>query len=151
MSGLESLRQQDSTFNDRDFIQGSKQAFQWIVTSFSEGNAEKLNQLLGPALFKSFEAAIEERKADGLTLETNIVSVKSVQIGDVTLNNNLANITVEFVTDQIKITTDTEGAIVDGDPDNIETVTDLWTFSRDITTANPNWLLVRTETPKDTD
>ena len=148
--GLESLRQRDSAFNDREFVQGSKQAFQWIVSSFSEGNVEKLKQLLGPALFRSFEKAIEERKEGGLSLETNIVSIKSVQINEVVLNENLASITVEFVTDQIKVITNAEGSVVDGDPDTIETVTDLWTFSRDITSTNPNWLLVRTETPEDT-
>ena len=37
--------------------------------------------------------------------------------------------------------------IIDGDPDIIESLTDLWTFNRDVTSPNPNWILTRTETP----
>ena len=41
--------------------------------------------------------------------------------------------------------------VVDGDPDTIERVTDLWTFNRNIKSKNPNWTLVKTETPSDGD
>ena len=82
-------------------------------------------------------------------LETNIVSIKSAQIHNVTLKQDQVNITVEYVTDQIKSTRNTNDEVVDGDPDTIETVTDLWTFNRNIKSNNPNWTLVKTETPGD--
>ena len=37
------------------------------------------------------------------------------------MNNDVATVTVEFVTDQVKVTRDIEGNVVDGDPDRIET------------------------------
>ena len=60
---------------------------------------------------------------------------------------NTATVTVEFISDQIKVVRDSEENIIDGDPDTIESLTDLWTFNRDVTSPNPNWILTRTETP----
>ena len=146
-SGIARLRQLDTNFNEREFISGSRSAFTWIVSAFADGDAMKLEPLLGPKLFKSFDQAIQERVAAGEKLETNIVSIKSAQIDEVSVEGNTASVTVEFVSDQIKVVRDTEENIIDGDPDTIENLTDLWTFNRDVTSPNPNWILTRTETP----
>ena len=146
-SGITILRQLDSSFNEKEFISGSRAAFSWIVSAFADGDVVKLEPLLGPKLFKSFEQAIQERADAGEKLETKIVSIKSAQIDEVSVESNTAAVTVEFISDQIKVVRDSEENIVDGDPDTIESLTDLWTFNRDVTSPNPNWILTRTETP----
>ena len=146
-SGITILRQLDSSFNEKEFISGSRAAFSWIVSAFADGDVVKLEPLLGPKLFKSFEKAINERAAAGEKLETKIVSIKSAQIDEVSVEGNAATVTVEFISDQIKVVRDSEENIVDGDPDTIESLTDLWTFNRDVTSPNPNWILTRTEVP----
>tara|TARA_B100001093_G_scaffold230436_1_gene220966 strand:- start:702 stop:1358 length:657 start_codon:yes stop_codon:yes gene_type:complete len=146
-SGIAKLRQLDSSFNEKEFISGSRSAFSWIVSAFADGDSVKLEPLLAPKLFKSFEQAIQERVAAGEKLETNIVSITSAQIDAVSVEGNTAAVTVEFVSDQIKVMRDSEENIIDGDPDTIENLTDLWTFNRDVTSPNPNWILSRTETP----
>jgi predicted lipid-binding transport protein (Tim44 family) len=146
-SGIMKLRQLDTNFNEKEFISGSRAAFSWIVSAFADGDTMKLEPLLGPKLFKNFEQAIQERAAAGEKLETKIVSIKSVQIDDVSVAGNTANVTVEFISDQIKVVRDSEENIVDGNPDTIENLKDLWTFNRDVTSPNPNWILTRTETP----
>ena len=75
------------------------------------------------------------------------MSIKSAQIDEVLVEGNIATVTVEFISDQIKVVRDSEENIIDGDPDIIESLTDLWTFNRDVTSPNPNWILTRTETP----
>ena len=149
LGGLTELREKDPSFSDTEFIKGSKEAFSWIVEAFSKGETSKLEPLLSKPLFNGFKQAIEDREADQLSLETNIVSIKSAQIHNVTLKQDQVNITVEYVTDQIKSTRNTNDEVVDGAPDTIETVTDLWTFNRNIKSNNPNWTLVKTETPSD--
>ncbi len=151
LGGLTELREKDPSFSDTDFIKGSKDAFSWIVAAFSKGEIHKLEPLLSEPLFNGFKQAIEQREADQLSLETNIVSIKSAQIHNVTVKHDQVNITVEYVTDQIKSTRNAKDEVVDGDPDTIERVTDLWTFNRNIKSKNPNWTLVRTETPSDGD
>ena len=151
LGGLTELREKDPSFSDTDFIKGSKEAFSWIVAAFSKGEIHKLEPLLSEPLFNGFKQAIEQREADQLSLETNIVSIKSAQIHNVTVKKDQVNITVEYVTDQIKSTRNAKDEVVDGDPDTIERVTDLWTFNRNIKSKNPNWTLIKTETPSDGD
>ena len=77
------------------------------------------------------------------------MSIKSAQIDEVSVEGNTATVTVEFISDQIKVVRDSEENMVDGDPVTIECLTDLWTFNRDVSSTNPNWILTRTETPAD--
>ena len=147
MSEMTMLRQMDPSFNEQEFITGSKSAFSWIVSAFALGNGDDLKPLLSASLFNSFNDAIEKRSNAGEKLETNIVSIKSSQIDNVTLDGNSVSIAVEFVSDQIKVLRGSDDAIIDGDPDIIESLTDLWTFSRNVKSSNPNWILIKTETP----
>ena len=149
VSDLTMLRRIDQNFNDKEFINGSKSAFSWIVEAFAKGETGKLEPLLSNNLWKNFEKAIQRRVSDGESLETTIVSIKSVLINDVILNDDSVNITVEFVSDQVKVLRDRDEKIIEGNPDVIETITDLWTFNRSLKSPNPNWMLVRTETPTD--
>ena len=52
--------------------------------------------------------------------------------------------TVKFVSEQINVTRDAAGTAVEGDAQQIATVTDVWTFSRNTRSRDPNWLLVAT-------
>ena len=56
--------------------------------------------------------------------------------------------TAKFVTEQVNVTRDEAGAAIEGDPNRVATVTDLWTFSRNTRSGNPNWLLVATASPQ---
>lgn len=149
MSGLMRLKMADPSFEEIGFLKGAKKAFEWIVDSFAKGDAEALRPLLSDALFGRFADAIEAREQAGETQETRIASMRSALIGKVELTGSLALVEVEFVTDQVKVTRDAKGEVVDGDPDRIETVTDLWTFERDISDPDPNWRLVATRVPEE--
>jgi predicted lipid-binding transport protein (Tim44 family) len=55
-----------------------------------------------------------------------------------------AQLTVRFVSQMISVTRDKAGTIVDGNPDKVADITDVWTFARDTTSRDPNWKLVGT-------
>jgi predicted lipid-binding transport protein (Tim44 family) len=65
---------------------------------------------------------------------------------DAQLNNRMAECTVRFVSQQANVTRDAQGNVIDGDPAQVDTITDLWTFARDTRSRDPNWQLIRTET-----
>ena len=54
------------------------------------------------------------------------------------------SLTVRFVSQMISVTRDKAGTIVDGNPDKVADITDVWTFARDVTSRDPNWKLVGT-------
>jgi predicted lipid-binding transport protein (Tim44 family) len=43
---------------------------------------------------------------------------------------------------------DRTGNVVEGDIKATRQVTDVWTFARDVTSPNPNWRLVATDSPE---
>jgi predicted lipid-binding transport protein (Tim44 family) len=56
-----------------------------------------------------------------------------------------AVVTVRFVSEQINVVRNADSQIVDGNPNEVQKVVDLWTFRRDTTSGDPNWQLVKTE------
>ena len=149
LSGQTRLSAEDPDFDPRTFVQGAKAAFEWIVTAFARGDRDTLRGLLGPSLYKDFEAAIAQREQAGETLETTVAAIKSASIGDVRLEGSVASITVEFITDQVKVVRDSTDTVIEGDPHRIETLTDLWVFSRDVRSPDPNWHLIATQEPEE--
>lgn len=143
------LKMADPSFDEIEFLQGARTAFEWVVTSFAKGDREALRPLLADDLMSAFAGAIDAREQAGETQETTVSSFRSALINDVHLAGSVARVTVEFITDQVKVTRAEDGSVVDGDPDRIETVTDLWTFERDIATQDPNWRLVATRVPEE--
>ena len=120
-----------------------------IVEAFAKGDVDTLKSLLSKELFAGFASAIESREAAGEVQETTIVTIRSADVVEASLEQNVAKVTVEFVTEQVKVTRDTAGAVVEGDPDRIDILTDIWTFARDIRDKDPNWELVVTRVPED--
>jgi predicted lipid-binding transport protein (Tim44 family) len=150
-SGLVEISRLDPQFEPETFLRGAKQAYEMIVTAFAEGNRKILNDLLSREVFDGFESAIAEREARGEQVEQSFVGINSADISEAEVKGGIASITVRFVSELISATRDKAGAIINGDPQRIKEVTDIWTFSRDISTAkaraNPNWRLIATQSP----
>ena len=142
--GLTRIRLADPSFDLDSFLEGAKVAFTMIVEAFAKGDKATLEPLLAPPVFASFAAAIDERRRQGRTLETELVALRGAEVVDAALEGRLARITVRFTSEQINCTRDASGAVVEGDPAAVETVVDLWTFERDVTSRDPNWVLIET-------
>ena len=56
--------------------------------------------------------------------------------------DKILNVTVEFIAEVITCIKDKDKKIISGDPKKIKKIYDTWVFSRDTTSANPNWQLV---------
>lgn len=141
---IDRIKQADPAFNEKQFIEGAKMAFQSIVGAFANGDLSKVARWLGPAVRDPFEKAIAETKSRGHTLENKVERIVAADIVKAALEGNLATLSVEFVTYQVNVLRDGSGTILDGRPGQSEEVRDLWTFSRDLKSGDPNWVLVET-------
>jgi predicted lipid-binding transport protein (Tim44 family) len=150
-TGLIEIARLDPAFDPDTFIRGAKQAYEMIVTAFAEGNRKLLRDLLSRDVYDGFNRAISEREARGEQVDQSFVGIEKADIVESELKSGIASITVRFVSELISATRDKAGAIINGDPQRIKEVTDIWTFSRDISTAkargNPNWRLIATQSP----
>jgi len=145
--GLAQIRSADPSFDPRRFLQGAQAAFGMIVEAYANGDTGTLRPLLSDDLYDAFAGAIRERLTRGETLETHIRSIERADIDDARMEGRTAFVVVRFVTDQVNVTRDKDGTVVDGDPEESAEVIDLWTFARNTRATDPNWVLVETATP----
>ena len=143
-AGLDEIAAVDRNFDVNDFMEGAKSAFAMIVTAYSEGRRDDLQPLLSPKLYADFEAGIAAREAAGHIAETTIHRIKSARIVEAHLGGTMAYVTVDYDVEQTTVTRDQTGAVVEGNPDRIASIEDIWTFTRDTRSSNPNWILIET-------
>ncbi len=145
-AGLDAIAAADPAFAVKPFTEGAKSAYEMIVTAFAEGNREVLRNLLAPEVFESFTAALAEREKRGEKVTTTFVSIDRVMIDDAGLNRRTAEIKIRFTSEMITATRDQGGTVIDGSPDKVVQIDDIWTFARDTGSRDPNWKLAATET-----
>ena len=148
LASLNAIKAADPRFDPEEFVDGARTAFEYIVEAFAEGNTDKLRPLLSDEVYDNFASAIDARKQAGETLETTIIDIKGTDILEASMEDGTAGVSVKFDTEQINVTLNEAGDVVDGDADHITRVVDIWTFGRDTRSRDPNWQLVRTETPQ---
>lgn len=150
-AGLLEIAKVDSTLDPDAFLTGAEQAYEMIVSAFAEGNRRALKDLLGKDVFEGFSAAIADRESRGESIEQQFVGIKKANLVEAELKNGVAYLTIRFVSELISAVRDKAGEIISGDPQIIKDVTDIWTFSRDVSTArarsNLNWRLDATQAP----
>jgi predicted lipid-binding transport protein (Tim44 family) len=143
-NGLRALIAADRSFDAGQFIGGAKGAFGMILEAFWKGDRETLRQLCNADVAGAFEQAIDEREAAGHKLENRLVRIERAEIADVELDGRIAKIAVRFEADIAAITRDTDGQIIAGSLTDAEVSQEQWTFSRDLSSRDPNWTLVDT-------
>jgi predicted lipid-binding transport protein (Tim44 family) len=144
-AGLDAIAGQDKSFDAKHFLTGARAAYEMIVTAFAEGDRRALKNLLSREVYEGFDAAISEREKRGETVETRFVSIDRADIIGAELRGRTAQVTVRFVSKLVSVTRDRSGAVIEGSPDKVTEVTDVWTFARDLSSRDPNWKLVATE------
>jgi len=146
-AGLTQIQVADQGFTAQHFTEGAKAAFEMIVAAFAKGDREALRPLVNDGVFENFAAAIKAREDAGQSHETKLVGVKSADILEAQVDNRVAFVTVKFVSEQINVTRDKDGNVVEGDPGHVADITDIWTFARNTRSRDPNWSLVETRSP----
>lgn len=143
--GMKEILAKDDSFNPDSFIDGAKMAYEMIVTSFSDGDRATLKNLLSREVYDGFASAISERESRKEQVRSNFVGIEKAEIKSAGVIDNDSQVTVEFVSQIISSTHNASNEVVEGDPDQVVEVHDIWTFAKDVRSKDPNWKLVATE------
>ncbi len=143
-AGLARIRAADPSFDPGAFRTGARVAFEMIVHAFATGDTGTLRTLLDKPVLENFQQAIADRLEAAETLETTLIGIKSAEILDASMRGRDAVLTLKFVSEQVNVTRDAEGNVIEGDPSHVAEVTDIWTFSRNTRSRDPNWRLTAT-------
>jgi predicted lipid-binding transport protein (Tim44 family) len=142
--GFDAIAAIEPDFDAQDFSEGAKYAYEMIVTAFAKGDRKTLKDLLTKEVFDSFNDVIEQRERDKHTVESTFVGIDKLTFDQVSVKGKDAAITVTIHSQLISATRDAAGNVIEGNPETITTVSDTWTFARQLKSDDPNWLLAAT-------
>lgn len=145
MAGFEDIGRRDRQFNPTQFMDGARSAYPMILQAFWSGDLDTLKSFLSEDVYSSFSGAVEARQEQDITVDNRFISLDECQVISADLIGTTAEIGVKFTADIIATSKDSAGRIVEGDPSDPVTVHDIWTFSRDVKSHEPNWTLTGTE------
>ncbi|MTI44344.1 putative lipid-binding transport protein (Tim44 family) [Roseibium hamelinense] len=142
---LKQILSADRSFEPQEFLQGAKAAYEMIVTAFAEGDRKTLKMLLSKEVYDGFVSAIADREKRDEVIESTFVGIDKAEIVEAAMKGTTAQVTVKVQSQLISATRDKSGEVIEGDPNKVTEVVDVWTFARDTSTRDPNWKLVATE------
>ena len=136
----------NQTFDVDDFIDGAKKAFEFILTKYALNEINLLKPLLSKSLYEQFSEQIKDRVRNETSLAITILSIEDPNILSATLDKkNNCEISLEFKSQQVQTTKNTKGDVIEGNDNLILTISEIWTFSKNIKSKDPNWILEKIE------
>jgi len=143
--GVRAILAADPSFDVARFLDGAKSAYRLILESFWKGDLDGVQSHVDAHVMETFSSAVEQRKADKLTLDNRLVAIEQAVIAEAALEKSVAMVTVRFEADIAAVTRNAEGQVVAGSLSDAVQTRDLWTFRRDTASRDLNWLLVETD------
>jgi predicted lipid-binding transport protein (Tim44 family) len=144
-AGIRAIIAADRRFDVTLFLTGAKAAYGMVLDAYWRGDKDALAQLCERAVYDSFAAAIDARNDAGETIDARLIRVNDARIVSADFTAPLARISVRFVADIASVTRNGDGVVVAGSLDDAIESRDLWTFTRDLTSRDPDWQLDETD------
>lgn len=143
--GLRAIRDADASFEPKSFAEGAKMAYEMIVMAYADGDRRTLKNLLSREVYDGFVAAIADRESRNEKIQSSFVGIDKAEIVNAEMKGSEAHVTLRVVSQLVSATRNAAGEVIDGDPETVAEVKDVWTFARDTRSRDPNWKLVATE------
>ncbi|MEX0346293.1 MAG: Tim44/TimA family putative adaptor protein [Rhizobiaceae bacterium] len=143
--GLRAIKDADASFGPNNFLDGAKMAYEMIVVAYADGDRKTLKNLLSREVFDGFVEAIKGREERDEKVQSSFVGISKADIVGAEMKDGEAHVTIRLVSELISATLDKSGDVIEGDPETVAEVKDVWTFARDTRSRDPNWKLVATE------
>ena len=144
-SGIRAIIAADRRFDVSQFLDGAKGAYGMVLEAFWRGDKDELRQLCDSDVYEGFAAAIDARVAAGETLDNRLIRIEEATIDGADYAAPMARIRVRFVADIASVTRDADGHVIAGSLDDAIEARDIWTFMRDTTSRDPDWLIDETD------
>ncbi|ANI77500.1 MULTISPECIES: Tim44/TimA family putative adaptor protein [Sphingobium] len=143
--GVRALIAADRNFDVPQFVEGAKAAYKMVLEAFWRGDRSELEWLCDADVLASFEESIAQREAAGHVLDNRLVRIEKAQIVDASVNGRIAEVSLRFEADIAAVTRDHDGNVVAGSLTDAVGTNDIWTFTRDLRSTDPNWKLSETD------
>lgn len=134
--GLAALKSKQPDFDPGKFLTGARSAYEQIVKAYAEGDRDTLKPLLADDVMDNFEQAMAAREAAGRSEKVEFLTPPRLDLEKIDMVGDLAKAVVRILAEVRTRTKDERGEGVDD-----RRTAELWTFEREVKSANPNWRL----------
>lgn len=143
---LTAMKAADRDFVVRDFLRGSRQAYEMILSGFEKGELAEIKPYLSEDVYEAFAGVVEAREKNGLSVDFTFVGISETSLVDAEFDDatNEAEISIKFVAESTSAVYDKGGDLIEGSATDVKKQRDVWTFGRKMGTGDPNWFLVAT-------
>ena len=140
MAGLPALKARDGSFDPAKFLLGARTAYEMIVKAFVAGDRDALKPLTEPKVFDAFDRAIKQREDASRTETIDFLQPVRADLEAAEVEGDSAKLKVRFLAEFRARTKDAAGEAVDD-----RRTAEVWTFSRLLSSRDPNWMLARVD------
>ena len=154
MPNLEALKTRDSNFNEINFLEKAREAYEQIVLAFHKGDLASVRDKLSDRVYASFNAAIAGRETPPADIVSFVDSPKA-DIDLIDFQDDTAHIRVRFLSElqyeRPAEPVDTVSVPVTTAPKPVRSykrTAEYWTFQKAIRNASSPWQLSKVEAAK---
>ena len=143
---LAAMKLAEPGFSVSEFLGGARGAYEMILMAFENGDVDGLRPFLADDVMETFETVIQQREEQGLSIDASFVGIRELALHDANFDRGTSTgeVSVRFVGELTSVVRNASGEVVEGDPTEIKRQRDVWTFSRQMGSSDPNWILVAT-------
>ena len=143
---LAAMKMAEPGFGVSEFLEGAGGAYEMILMAFESGDLSEIRGFLSDEVAESFNSVIAHRESEGLTVDASFVGLREISLksADFDREASQGEMTVKFVGELTSAVRNSDGDIVEGNPNEIKRQRDVWTFSRKLGANDPNWQVVAT-------
>ena len=143
-------KQDESKFNEKTFIKGAEAAYEIIINAFAQSDRKTLKPLLTKDLYKKFDDVIKERSVKKITSDMTFIGIKETKVLDVNVVGSVNKVKTKFVSEIVNCLKNDKGEVIEGNPEQIKLVTDVWVFQKDLKSSDPTWYLTELSSEEET-
>ena len=147
---VQDVKTDPTKFDEKEFSKGAEAAYEMIINAFAQGDKKLLKSLLTKDLFKSFEGILKERTDKKITSEMTFIGIKETKILDINSQGTFYKVKTKFISEVVNCLKNEKGEVIEGDPQQTKTVTDVWVFEKDLKNNNPTWYLTELSSEEET-
>lgn len=143
---LARMKKVDNGFSVNEFLSGARSAYEMILMAFENGDLKEVEVFLDADVQDAFQQVINTRAEKKLKVVAEFYGIRelSLKSADFDEKTKIAELSVAFTGELSSVVKNEEGEIIEGDAKQVKRQKDTWTFSRDLSSTDPNWLLVAT-------
>jgi predicted lipid-binding transport protein (Tim44 family) len=140
------IKEIENNFSLTEFLGGAGSAYEMILMAFQSGEISLVETFLSADVKENFGKAIQDREQKGLSIEADFIGLRDTAVKNISFSvrDRVAEISVSFLADIKSVVKNNKGETIEGEEADTKKQFDVWVFSREIGSDNPNWILVET-------